>query len=328
MTCLAGCGDDVVHRASTASSTAPPTTTAGAPKPVEYGLVAGRGPLDRLAESGLAAAERRFGVRGRVVHGDPATALASLAAERPRLVIAVGRAMAPAVDAVAARFPDTNFAIVDVSQQALARRPPNVEGIVFKDEEGAFLAGYLAGLVTRQESGPVQTIGAVGGKRLPAIQRAISAYRAGARVANRRVEVAIAYSQTFTDPAKCKELALAQIANGSAVEFAPARACGLGTLEAARERNVWAIASGYDASGLGPFVLGSSVKKADVAVLEVMRSVEEGRFATGQDVVFDVASGGVGLGRFSARAPAEVVTRSKALEQRLAAPRDGARPLP
>jgi len=305
VTCLAGCGDDVVHRASTASSTAPPTTTAGAPKPVEYGLVAGRGPLDRLAESGLAAAERRFGVRGRVVHGDPATALASLAAERPRLVIAVGRAMAPAVDAVAARFPDTNFAIVDVSQQALARRPPNVEGIVFKDEEGAFLAGYLAGLVTRQESGPVQTIGAVGGKRLPAIQRAISAYRAGARVANRRVEVAIAYSQTFTDPAKCKELALAQIANGSAVEFAPARACGL-----------------------GPFVLGSSVKKADAAVLEVMRSVEEGRFATGQDVVFDVASGGVGLGRFSARAPAEVVTRSKALEQRLAAPRDGARPLP
>jgi len=70
------------------------------------------------------------------------------------------------------------------------------------------------------------------------------------------------------------------------------------------------------------------VKKADVAVLEVMRSVEEGRFATGQDVVFDVASGGVGLGRFSARAPAEVVTRAKALEQRLAAPRDGARPLP
>ena len=130
------------------------------------------------------------------------------------LVIGVGAGAAAAVDNVARTFPDVDFAVVDASQQAQDAKPPNVRGLLFKEQEAGYLVGYLAGLLNAKEAGSKQTIGAVGGRKVPWVDRYIAGFRAGARKANPQTKTLEGYSQTFVDQAKCKELALGQIAQG------------------------------------------------------------------------------------------------------------------
>ena len=117
------------------------------------------------------------------------------------------------------------------------------------------------------------------------------------------------YSQDFVDQAKCKEAALDQIAKGSDVVFQVAGGCGLGALDAAKEKNVWGIGVDADQAYLGAHILTSAVKKVDVAVFETIEAVQDGEFKGGEDIVFDVASGGVGLGEIAAEVPADIARR-------------------
>src|SRR5439155_14623017 len=93
--------------------------------------------------------------------------ISSLAQQHFDLVIGVGFLMADAVDTVAHKFPDVNFAIVDFSQAALKHKPKNVVGIPFKEQESGYLAGYLAALEVKHEGGP-QVVSTVGGQKIPA----------------------------------------------------------------------------------------------------------------------------------------------------------------
>jgi basic membrane protein A and related proteins len=111
------------------------------------------------------------------------------------------------------------------------------------------------------------------------------------------------YSQEFVDQAKCKELALNQISQGSQVVFAAAGGCGLGALQAAKEQSVWGIGVDADQAYLGPHILTSATKKVDVAVFETVQDVIDGTFEGGADTLFDVANGGVGFGEVSSEAP-------------------------
>jgi basic membrane protein A len=218
---------------------------------------------------------------------------------RRDLVIAVGYLMADAVDTVAARFPDTHFAIIDFDATALEHAPPNVEGLLFKEQEAGYLAGYLAGLVVQREGGP-QAIAAVGGQQIPPVVRYIAGYAAGAKAANPAVKIKGAYSEDFVAQDKCKVLALNQIAGGSRVEFQVAGACGLGTLDAAKAKRVWGIGVDADQSYLGSHILTSAVKKVDVAVFETIENTTKGVSRGGTNSVFSLANDGVGLGKVSA----------------------------
>ena len=129
-------------------------------------------------------------------------------------------------------------------------KPKNVRGLLFKEQEAGYLVGYLAGLVTKQEGGSQQVIGSVGGQKIPPVDRYIAGYRAGAKKANPGITTLNAYSQDFVDQAKCKELALDQIARGAQVIFQVAGQCGLGALSAAKEKNVRGI--GVDADQAVP----------------------------------------------------------------------------
>src|SRR5215210_2191932 len=108
------------------------------------------------------------------------------------------------------------------------------------------------------------------------------------------------YSQDFVDQAKCKELALNQIGRGSKVVFAAAGQCGLGAIDAAKERDVQAIGVDNDQSFLGPQVITSATKKVDVAVYDAIKAAQDGTFKGGTDNIFDVKNGGMGVGKFSA----------------------------
>jgi basic membrane protein A and related proteins len=326
---LAGCGGGNDENAATPPTTTAPETTDGATgKPIKVGLVTDIGGLDDrsfnfLANQGLERAEEQLGVDGRVLisksESDYVPNLSSLARQDYELVIGVGFLMANAVEKVAKRFPDTSFAIIDFSQADMKSKPANVRGLLFKEQEAGYLAGYLAGLVTAEEAGSRQVISSVGGQKIPPVDRYIAGFRAGARRADPKLRTLKAYSQDFIDQAKCKEAALDQIAQGSRVVFQVAGNCGLGALSAAKEKNVWGIGVDADQSYLGDFILTSAVKKVDNAVFQTIQDEQEGSFSGGEDVVFDVASGGVGLGKISPQVTADVVSKVQSAQDDIAA---------
>ena len=327
---LAGCGG--ADESGSGTTTAPETTTApttdAAGPTLKIGLVTDIGGLDDrsfnfLANKGLKQAENELGVEGRVVvsrsNADYVPNLSSLAKAKYDLVIAVGFLMADALDTVAKQYPDTNFAIIDFDQAAMKSKPKNVRGLLFKEQEAGYLVGYLAGLLVRREAGSRQVIGSVGGLKIPPVDRYIAGYQAGAKAANPEIETLNAYSQDFVDQAKCKEVALDEIGRGARVIFQVAGQCGLGALSAAQEKNVRGIGVDADQAYLGKHVLTSALKKVDVAVFQTIRSVQEGSFEGGANTVFDVASGGVGLGEIAPDVPADLVSVVNRVQDRIAA---------
>ncbi len=114
-------------------------------------------------------------------------------------------------------------------------------------------------------------------------------------------------------------MALDQIAEGAGVVFQVAAACGLGALQAARAKGVWGIGVDADQSYLGPHILTSAVKRADVFVFAVIQAVQQGTFRGGADSVFTLRNGGVGLGKISLRVPRPLVGEVERIRQRIVA---------
>jgi basic membrane protein A len=300
---VTACGSD--EPSSSGSSSTPESTPAA--KKLKVGLVTDIGGLNdrsfnQLANAGLEKAKSDLGVEGRVLtskaNSDYVPNLSSLAQQKYDLVIGVGFLMAEAMDTVASKFPDTKFAIIDVNAGGLKSKPTNVEGLVFKEQEAGYLAGYMAGLYAKDNGGT--TIGSVGGQKIPPVDHYIAGYQAGAKAANPDIKTVNGYSQDFVDQAKCKELALNQIQQGAKVVFQVAGQCGLGVIDAAKEKSVQAIGVDADQSYLGPQVLTSAMKNVDQAVFESIKGVQGDTFKGGADTVFDVKSGGVGIGKTNA----------------------------
>lgn len=319
---LAGCGGHGRPASTTAASPAPvePPT----PRTFRVALVLGPATeLRVLAGQGLQRAVRELGIEGRVVMshgGDDERVLARAARGGYDLVLAAGTTR-KALDEVARDHPRVSFAVVDVSQESLPSRPRNVRGLLFEEREAGYLAGYLAGLVGKEAAAARRIVGSVGGRRTPEVERYIAGFQAGARAADPKVELLNAYTGGVGDRARCKVLALGQIARGAGAVFPVAGRCGLGALEAAGERSVWGIGVDVDRLSLGRHMLTSATKNADVAVFLTIQAARDGRFAGGEDVVFDVASGGVGLGAISPLVAPELVVRVKQAQAALAAGR-------
>jgi basic membrane protein A len=312
---LAACGGD---------DEGTPGTT-GAESSIRVGLITDLGQLNdngfnELAYEGLKRAESELGIQGRVIESrsaaDYVPNMTALARQGYDLIIGVGFAQGDAVATAAKRFPEVDFAIVDVDQSFLKGKPANVQGLLFREEQVGYLVGYLAALAEERDGG--STISAVGGFKEPPVDRFIAGYRAGAEAAVPGTKVVYAYSQDWEDQAKCKELALDQIAAGSGVVFQVAGACGLGALSAAEERDVWGIGVDADQSFLGPHVLTSALKGVDSAVFLTIQSVLDGTFEGGGNAVFGLDQDGVGLGTVSSEAAAEDVAAVEKVEQQIA----------
>jgi basic membrane protein A len=286
---------------------------------LKIGMVTDAGGLNdrgfnHLAYVGMLQAQKRLGVHIQVAESrspaDYIPNLASFARQGYDLVLGVGYTEIGAMGAVAKRFPKTRFAIVDVANGDLAGKPKNVLGLLFHEEQVGYLAGYLAGLETKRLPGR-DVVSSVSGEKQPPVDRFVAGYQAGAKRANPRVTVINSYSQDFNDQAKCKAIALNQIAAGSVAVFAIAGGCGLGALDAARERKVWGIGVDSDQSFLGAHILTSATKKVDRAVFLAIKSVADGRFHGG-NAVYGLEDSGVGLGKISPRVPkAEVAALNR-----------------
>ena len=304
-----------------------------APAKFKVTLVTDIGGLDDrsfnfLANKGLVTAEKQLGVDGTVFISksdrDYIPNLTRAARNGSGLVVGVGFLMADSVARVAKRFPKTKFAIIDNSGVAkeLKGAPTNVRGLLFKEQEAGYLVGFLAGkqIISKPYNGQTK-LGAVGGLKIPPVDRFIAGYYAGAKRAGSQVQVTHNYSQDFVDQAKCKEQALSMISDGAGAVFQVAGQCGLGVLSAAKEKNVFGIGVDADQGYLGPHVMTSATKKVDVAVYKTIEAAKKARaaFRTNFNVIFTVANGGVGYGKISARVAPALKAQLEAVRKLLAA---------
>ena len=152
------------------------------------------------------------------------------------------------------------------------------------------------------------------------------------RAVNRQLQQAAQFLSAVPPPqvpagqGAAPRVALAQIARGSGAVFQVAGGCGLGALDAAKEKHVWGIGVDYDQSALGPHMLTSVLKRMDIAAYEAIRTLVDGTFRAGGTTVYDLANGGVGLGKISARVPPSFLGRVERIRRAIIAGKIG--PIP
>jgi basic membrane protein A len=169
-------------------------------------------------------------------------------------------------------------------------------------------------------------ISAVGGVPYEGVNRWTVGYKVGARKADPKITVKIDYSQNFSNPAKCRRVALRQLAEGAGVVFNVSGVCGLGTLRAAKDEGVWGVGVDADQSYLGPHILTSAVLRLDKGVFTVVQRFLRGKLATDRNSIFDLRNGGVGLGRISPKVKRPFLRRLETIREAIIAGRIRVRP--
>lgn len=282
--------------------------------------VGGRGDksFNDAAYLGVSRAEKELDVEGSYLEPasteDREAALRLFAARGFDLVIGVGFIFSSDIDAVARAYPGTRFAGVDYAPGPNGI-PPNVAALAFREEEGSFLVGAVAGLMSKSHH-----VGFVGGMTGPLIRKFEVGYAEGVKAACPACVVHAAYAgptpDAFRDPAKGKALANAQIAAGSDVIYHASGATGHGVFEAAADARVMAIGVDADQHDEMPdTVVTSMIKRGDVAVFDIVKDTLEGRFKGGMNV-FGLKEDGVDYvheGPHAARIPDDVKRRVEAL---------------
>ena len=303
----------------------PPAGAAGAPaRRIRIGLVFDVGGKDDhsfndAANRGLERARRELGVEIQALEpvegADREADLRLLAARGYDLVIGVGFIFSADLERLAREFPDVAFAGVDYAPTDPAMPPPNLAGLRFREHEGSFVVGAIAGLVTR-----TRTVGFVGGMKIPLIRKFEAGYAAGVKYVCPDCKVYGAYAGTepkaFADPALGQELALAQYEGGADVIFHASGKTGAGVIAAAAARHALVIGVDSDQHREAPCcVLTSMVKHVDVAVYDAIADVVAGRFHGGIREL-GLAEDGVGFvanADNAALLPADVVARARAI---------------
>lgn len=195
-------------------------------------------------------------------------------------IVAVGFNMASAVDKVATEFPEVKFTIIDSVVDK-----PNVESLMFKEEEGSFLVGALAAKASKTGK-----VGFIGGMDIPLIRKFECGYRQGAQYANPKIETFLNMTGStpaaFADPAKGSELAKSQFSKGVDVIYAAAGGTGMGIYQAAKDSGKFAIGVDSNQNHLQPgTMLTSMVKKVGVAAYNSWDAAEKGTWTAGVKVL-------------------------------------------
>jgi basic membrane protein A len=228
------------------------------------------------------------------------------------IIVSIGFDQADALTVVAEEYPDQKFALVDMVVEK-----PNVASLVFREHEGAFLVGVAAAKKTETDK-----LGFVGGMDIPLIRRFLAGYKYGAEYVNPDIEVFWKYVDNWSDPAKGKELALAQFNDGADILFIAAGRSGLGAIQACYEQGALAIGVDSDQSqtveGVPPETfLCSMMKRVDIAVYETVKSVLEGTFQAGIQS-YGIAENGVGPFWTLEAQPQELQDEIKELRSKIA----------
>jgi basic membrane protein A len=281
----------------------PAPAPAGGPKPFRAGIVFDVGGIDdksfnEAAHRGLMRAKDELGIEVQYYQpsqpADRKTGLRQFASKDFDVIIGVGFIFTDEIIAMAKDFPNISFACIDMIDKPEAEIPPNLVGLKFREEHGAFLAGALAATVTKTKK-----VGFMGGMNVPLIHKFEAGYTAGVKHVAPDAEVIVNYAgetpKAFEDPETGKNRAIEQYKSGVDIIFHASGKTGLGVFQAAKEMNKLAIGVDSDQWHEAPGqVLTSMVKAVDVVVFDVIQSVKDGKFTPGKKV-FGLAEQGVGL---------------------------------
>ncbi|NHT74835.1 nucleoside-binding protein [Rhizobium sp. PP-F2F-G38] len=191
-------------------------------------------------------------------------------------IVMAGFSWAAALEKVAAEYPDTKFSVIDMVVDK-----PNVKSVVFKEQEGSYLVGILAGLASKSK-----TVSFVGGMDIPLIHKFACGYIGGAKSTGADVKVLEAYTGTtpeaWNDPVKGGEIAKSQFDQGSDVVYHAAGGTGVGVLQAAADAGKLGIGVDSNQNAMQPGkILTSMIKRVDVAVYDSFMSVKNDTFKAG-----------------------------------------------
>jgi basic membrane protein A len=251
------------------------------------------------AHRGLMQAEKELGVQTRYIEpgdgSDRESAVRQLAAQGYDLVVGVGFIFSDDITKLAKQFPKVKFGCIDYNlPEGEQATPENLVGLRFREHEGSFLVGAIAGQVTKTKK-----LGFVGGMKIPLIRKFEAGYEAGVKHVCPTCTVMGAYAGTepkaFADPTTGQELAITQYDRGADIIFHASGKTGDGVFNAAKQKQKWAIGVDSDQYEVAPCcVLTSMIKKVDVAVFETIKRVVEGKFESGVKE-FGLAEDGVGF---------------------------------
>jgi basic membrane protein A len=332
MTLATACGGspaspDTAQPAGAPSQDIAPEQVAKRLKVAVVTRVEGPSGLNALAAKGLQDAIIQLRVKGRVVEpkssSDYLRTLTGLAKSGYDFVISIGPEAAAPTWQAAKEYPDSMFAIVDYTY-GVRRSLPNLESLAFDHRQAGYLAGYLAGMMTK-----TRTVSSIGARRTPSVEGYIAGFAKGARDARPGTKTLVGFSNDVAHGAVCRRIALRQIAAGSDIVFPVAGVCGRGALDAVRQKGVWGIGLDTDMSYLGPYILTSAIKRYDAVVFDAIQGAANGAvedafgtmspygFHGGGVTVYGVNYHGVGLGRASPQVPPRYLARVEALRRRL-----------
>ena len=279
------------------------TGTTGGNSNIKVGLVTDTGGVDdkgfnQFSIAGLNEAKDKLGVQTRVyvskTADDYQPNLTAASDDGNDLVIAVGFLLAPSTITVAKQYPKIDYAGVDHfygtkgsgdgCEKSGTCALPNTLGLQYPSQESGYLAGIVAALMTK-----TGTVSTVGGKKIPPVDNWIAGFQYGAKKTKPGIKTLNDYSQDFEDLAKCKEIALNQIGQGSDVVFQVAGKCGLGAIDGACEKGKIAIGVDVDQSAQGKCVVVSALKPLQSSVYDLIKTFTEGKFKGGTNKFYGVA---------------------------------------
>lgn len=253
-----------------------------------------------LAYAGFERALAETGIEGRTVESKEVVAQADEILRRASdagfgMILDLEFAHGEPIAAVAKDYPDIGYVILNQVVEGA-----NIASVVFKEQEGSYLAGVLAGAMTSQTSvqgiNEQKIIGVIGGTKSAGIDKFISGFIEGAKAADPEVQVKVGYSNNFADPAIGLQMANAMFDEGADIIYHVAGGTGIGVIEAAKERGHFAIGVDTDQDGMAPgSVLTSMIKRGDVAVERIVKDYAAGQFPAGQTIALGLAEGAVGL---------------------------------
>jgi basic membrane protein A len=270
------------------------------------------------ANAGLERAESELGAQINVLESSAPTDyvnnLTQLGQNGFSPVFAVGFLMTDALTEVAPQYPDQSFAIIDSVVEE-----PNVASITFREEQGSYLAGVVAGLMTQEDtdytSSEDMIVGFLGGQESDLILKFQAGYEAGVQSVCAECEVLVEYAGTtpdaFNDPAAGQEIALRMNDDGADIIYHASGATGAGMFEAAAERQFFGIGVDSDQAALFPDapVLTSMLKRVDNAVFQTVEAFANDEFPGGEVQTFGLEEEGIDLapfGEFDSVVPQEV----------------------
>lgn len=314
---LIGCNKKTAKEAETTTEAAPKVVAEAAPEATPERIIVGMatdvaglgdGSFNDGVYAGLKRAEDEGLIDIRLIEPNSMTDyvpnLSGLAEDGAQLIFAVGFLFYDALLEVAPNYPDTMFAGIDLFYDP-ASVPANILGINWKENESGYLAGVVAGMMTKEFSGQSDKlndqniIGAVLGMDIPPVERYFVGFAEGARSVNPDVDVRSVTTGTFGDQAKGKEATIALAEQGADIVIHFAGLTGMGIFTAAREKNIFVMGADIDQNSAAPeYTLTSAMKGTTQAAYLTVKSFVDGTFQGGTNSVFGLKEEAVDIASF------------------------------